>query len=45
MHIGVTSEMCTYGDSEGKVGRTATVLFWLTIDGAIDLVVSIIASL
>jgi hypothetical protein len=40
-HIGVTSKMCTYGDFEGKGDWTATVLFWLSVDGAIDLIVEI----
>jgi hypothetical protein len=39
MHIDVTSEMSTYEDSEGIGGTTANVLFWLIVDGAIDLLV------
>jgi hypothetical protein len=42
MHIGVTSLVCTYGDSRGKGDTTATVLVWLSVDGAIDLLVSTI---
>jgi hypothetical protein len=45
MHKGATCEMCTYGDSKRKGGMTATVLFWLSTDGDIDLLVLIIASL
>jgi hypothetical protein len=41
----VTSLMCTYEDSEGNGGTTATVLFWFSVYGAIDLIVSIIAPL
>jgi hypothetical protein len=37
--------MRTYGDSEENGGTTATVLFWLSVDGAIDLIVLIIAPL
>jgi hypothetical protein len=43
--IGVTSLKCTYGDSERKGDITTTVLFWLSVDGVIDLLVSIIAML
>jgi hypothetical protein len=35
---------CTYGDSVGTGCRTATVLFWLSIDGAICLVVLILVT-
>jgi hypothetical protein len=32
-------------ETEENGGMTATILFWLSVDGAIDLIVSIIAPL
>jgi hypothetical protein len=40
-HICTTSKMCTYRDSEGKGDSTTTIIFWLFVDGAIDLIVEI----